>query len=172
MTSRAEFEFLQMVPADIPMLNEWLHRPHIAERWGEQATDEELHAHYFTPDPGAPNTYRYIVWRSGRPIGFIQSYVPAEEHGDWWPDVSDSSIRGIDQLLADGDQLGQGIGTAMVRAFVDRLFEDPTVARIQTDPSVNNRRAIRCYEKVGFRAVGEIDTPDGRELLMYCERDV
>ena len=59
----------------------------------------------------------------------------------------------------------------MVRAFVERLFTDPSVTRIQTDPSVSNARAIRCYEKVGFRPVGEIDTPDGRELLMYCDRE-
>ena len=152
------------------MLNEWLHLPHVAEWWDEQVTDEELRADYFTPDPGAPSTRYYIVHRAGRPIGFIQSYLPAEEHGDLWPDVTDASIRGIDQFLADGDQLGKGIGTSMIRAFVRRLFEDPAVARIQTDPSVDNARAIRCYEKAGFRAVGEIDSPDGRELLMYCDR--
>ena len=159
-----------MTPADIPMLNEWLHRPHVAEWWGEQSTDAELHTQYFTPDPGAPGTRYYIAWRAGRPIGFIQSYIPAEEHGEWWPDVKDQSIRGIDQLLADADQLGKGVGTAMVRAFVERIFADPSVTRIQTDPSPANARAIRCYEKAGFRRVGEIDTPDGRELLMYCDR--
>lgn len=171
MNDSSEFDFRPMTPADIPMLNEWLHRPHIAERWGEQVDDETLRQHYFTPDPGAPGTFRYIVYRSGRPIGFIQSYVPAEDHGEWWPDVQDWSIRGIDQLLADGDGLDKGTGTAMVRAFVERLFTDPSVTRIQTDPSVSNARAIRCYEKVGFRPLGEIDTPDGRELLMYCDRE-
>jgi RimJ/RimL family protein N-acetyltransferase len=166
----SEFEFWQLTPADIPMLNEWLHRPHVAEWWDEQVSDEQLHADYFTPDPAAPGTRYYIAHRAGQPIGFIQSYVPAEEHGDWWPDVSDPSIRGIDQFLADGDQLGKGIGSSMVSAFVRRLFEDPSVTRIQTDPSIQNGRAIRCYERAGFRAAGEIDTPDGRELLMYCDR--
>jgi RimJ/RimL family protein N-acetyltransferase len=44
------------------------------------------------------------------------------------------------------------------------------VTRIQVDPKPDNPRAIRCYEKAGFRAVREIDTPDGRALLMYCNR--
>jgi RimJ/RimL family protein N-acetyltransferase len=58
----------------------------------------------------------------------------------------------------------------MVRDFAGRLFADPAVTRIQTDPHVTNARAIRCYEKAGFRRVGEIATPDGRELLMYLDR--
>ena len=31
-------------------------------------------------------------------------------------------------------------------------------------------RAIRCYEQSGFRAVGQVRTPDGLALLMICER--
>ena len=152
------------------MLREWIARPHVAEWWDEQLDEAELRAHYFTTDPGAPGTRYYIVWRDGRPMAYCQSYVPAEEHGEWWQDVTDPAIRGIDQFLADEDNLGKGVGTALVRAFVDLLFSDSTVTRIQTDPNVTNARAIRCYEKAGFRRVGEIDTPDGRELLMYCDR--
>ncbi len=78
---------------------------------------------------------------------------------------------GIDQFLADGDQLGQGHGTALVRAFMALVFRDATITRIQTDPSPANGRAIRCYEKAGFHRVGEVDTPVGRALLMVCDRD-
>lgn len=164
------FQFHPLTPADIPMLNEWLSRPHVAEWWDEQVSDAGLHLTYFTPDPGAPGTRYYIAHLDGKPVGYIQSYIPAEEHGEWWPDVDDPSIRGIDQFLADADDLGKGVGTAMVRAFLDKLFTDPAVTRIQTDPAPGNPRAIRCYEKAGFRRIREIDTPDGRELLMYCDR--
>jgi RimJ/RimL family protein N-acetyltransferase len=58
----------------------------------------------------------------------------------------------------------------MIGAFVDRLFEDPAVTRVQADPSPDNGRAIRCYARVGFRAWGEVETPDGRALLMYADR--
>ena len=57
---------------------------------------------------------------------------------------------GIDLFLADAGRLNQGLGTEMVRQFVARLFEDPRVTRVQTDPSPDNPRAIRCYEKAGF----------------------
>jgi RimJ/RimL family protein N-acetyltransferase len=58
----------------------------------------------------------------------------------------------------------------MVRAFVAELFADPRVTRVQADPSPANGRAIRCYEKSGFRRVREIATPDGPALLMHRDR--
>ena len=44
--------------------------------------------------------------------------------------------------------------------WVELLFNDPEVTKIQTDPS-SNLRAIRCYEKAGFERQGTVTTPDG-----------
>jgi RimJ/RimL family protein N-acetyltransferase len=112
----------------------------------------------------------YIAMEDGRDIGFIQSYVAMDSGDGWWSDERDPGVRGIDQFLADESDLDRGLGTAMIRAFVEMLFRDPAVTHIQTDPQPENARAIRCYEKAGFRAVREVDTPDGRALLMVCER--
>ena len=46
---------------------------------------------------------------------------------------------------------GKGLGTKLVRALVELLFNDPEVTKIQTDLSPSNLRAIRCYEKAGLR---------------------
>jgi hypothetical protein len=54
----------------------------------------------------------------------------------------------------------------VVREFVQFLFDDPAVTRIQADPAPANLRAIRCYENAGFRRVGVITTPDGAAMLM------
>jgi RimJ/RimL family protein N-acetyltransferase len=59
----------------------------------------------------------------------------------------------------------------MVSAFVRYLFTDVAVTRMQTDPDPTNARAIRCYEKVGFRPLGNIATPNGRALLMVLDRN-
>lgn len=79
-------------------------------------------------------------------------------------------MLGIDQFLADPDRLDQGLGTAMVRDFTAWLFEDPEVTEIRLDPRPDNARAIRCYEKAGFRQVGPITTPDGPAVLMVLPR--
>ena len=107
---------------------------------------------------------------SGRADGFIQSYVALGSGGGWWKDETDPGTRGIDQFLADEAWLGRGIGREMIDAFARRLFADPAVTRIQTDPSPDNERAIRCYRRAGFVDRGEIVTPDGPALLMVRRR--
>ena len=72
--------------------------------------------------------------------------------------------------IANAGDIGKGLGTEMVKAFVARLFLDPAVTRVQADPDPRNARAIRCYEKAGFERVGEVTTPDGKALLMVCRR--
>jgi RimJ/RimL family protein N-acetyltransferase len=170
-TPPPEITFRPLTAGDLPLFHSWLSRPHVAEWWDGQPTLAELEAEYAPVIAGAAPVQCFLALAGGELIGFIQSYTPAECHDDgWWLDEHDPGVRGIDQFLANAEQLGQGLGTAMVRAFVARLFVDPAVTRIQVDPSPDNRRAIRCYEKAGFRAVRELDTPDGRALLMYCDR--
>jgi RimJ/RimL family protein N-acetyltransferase len=126
----------------------------------------------FGPLISVSSTIRpYFVLFDGTPGGYIQSYVAMGSGDGWWENEQNPGVRGIDQFLADSNQLGRGLGTAMVRAFVEQLFADPSVTRVQTDPSPENGRAIRCYEKAGFRVTREVDTPDGPALLMICDRD-
>ena len=82
----------------------------------------------------------------------------------------DPGVRGIDQSLANASQLGKGLGTKLVRALVELLFNDPEVTKIQTDPSPSNLRAIRCYEKAGFERQGTVTTPDGPAVYMVQTR--
>jgi RimJ/RimL family protein N-acetyltransferase len=171
LTVSSEITFRPLTAGDLPMLHDWLSRPHVQEWWDGSLTFAEVEEEFMPAIAGSVPLQCYLAYAGGEPIGFIQSYTPAECHADgWWLDEHDPAVRGIDQFLAHEQQLGQGLGTAMVRGFVARLFADPMVARIQTDPAPQNGRAIRCYEKAGFRAVREVDTPDGRALLMYCAR--
>ena len=134
------------------MLREWMKHPHVAEWWE-------------AGDPG-PRAKGYIVHLKEQAIGFIQSYVAKEAGDGWWPDETDPGVLGIDQFLADERHLGKHLGRLMIRAFVDRLFADPAVSAIQTDPDPGNERAIRCYRGAGFEDVGVVQTPDGPALLM------
>jgi RimJ/RimL family protein N-acetyltransferase len=170
---RAEPPVLSFRPLtlkELPLLHEWLARPHVAEWWVPTPSPAEVELEFGPLIRNESTTRAYIVLGDGEPIGYIQSYVAMGSGDGWWPDEQDQGVRGIDQFLAHAEQLGRGLGTAMVRAFARHLFADPAVTRIQTDPSPRNRRAIRCYEKAGFHAVGEVDTPDGRALLMVCDR--
>ena len=60
---------------------------------------------------------------------------------------------GIDLGLATAWQ-NRGFGTDTVRTLARYLIQERGHHRVVIDPVAHNHRAIRCYEKVGFRPVG------------------
>jgi aminoglycoside 6'-N-acetyltransferase-1b/aminoglycoside 6'-N-acetyltransferase-2 len=162
-----------MTEHDLPMLHEWLNRPHIVEWWGgeeERPTLGDVLEHYRPRVLAEESVTMYIAMLASEPIGFAQSYIALGSGGGWWEDETDPGVRGIDQSLANPMQLNRGLGTRLVRALVESLFSDPAVTKIQTDPAPNNLRAIRCYEKAGFTRERVISTPDGPAVYMVQTR--
>lgn len=162
--------FRPLTPADLPLLHEWLQRPHVSEWWSPTPTLAEVAAD-FLPLTRAESAERgYIALLDGEPLGFIQSYGVMGSGGGWWEDERDPGARGVDQFLAHEAQLGQGLGAAMLLAFTEALFRDPAVSKVQVDPAPDNERAIRCYRRAGFLPQGIVQTPDGPALLMIKRR--
>src|SRR5262249_721584 len=92
-------------------------------------------------DPGATG---YVIELDGRVAGWIQ--WSAEEEPDY-------RHAGID-IYVDPAVHGRGVGTDAVRTVCRHLLQDLAPHRLTTDPAADNEAAIRCYAKVGFRAVG------------------
>jgi RimJ/RimL family protein N-acetyltransferase len=126
---------------DFPLLHGWLSRPHVKDWWdaGED-TLEKVARNYGEEEAGLE---RFILVEMNgtieKPIGYFQHYL-----------VGDGSI-GIDQLIGEEDYINRGIGTEAIRMFVEMIIEEHKPTAIILDPSPDNKRAIRCYEKVGFR---------------------
>jgi RimJ/RimL family protein N-acetyltransferase len=159
--------FEPMTEADVPMVAEWLGRPHVTEWWGPRPSTDEVRERYLSGDG---STVSYLAYLGDEAVGFIQSYIAMGSGDGWWTEETDPGVRGIDQLLADPARLGRGLGAQLVAEFVAFLFEDPSTTKVQADPAVGNARAIRSYEKVGFRRVGTVTTPDGEAMLMVMDR--
>jgi aminoglycoside 6'-N-acetyltransferase len=104
-----------------------------------------------------------IVTADARPLGYLQCY----NLGDWKVclDPQPEGTRGLAQFIGEADMLGCGHGSAFVRDFAKRLLDNGT-PRVVVDPEPENTRAIRAYEKAGFRQDRIVDTPDGAALLM------
>jgi RimJ/RimL family protein N-acetyltransferase len=66
----------------------------------------------------------------------------------------------------------------LIKKFAEKIFTETNAPKIIIDPDTTNQAAIRCYEKVGFKRVNEIDapsffdTPDGKLLLMEFKRNI
>lgn len=142
----------------------------MAEWWEGPTTFADVRRKYVPRIQGS-TVKCYIAYMSDRPFGFIQAYRAADAGGGWWPDEQDHGVYGIDQYLADPNDLGRGLGRQMISAFVELHFSShPHITSIQADPTPHNVRAIRCYKAVGFEEQGMIDTPDGKAMLMVIDR--
>jgi len=107
----------------------------------------------------------WIVAYQGRPFAYAQDYSPHDWDAHPFAHLPRGS-RGIDQYIGEPDLLDLGHGSAFVRAHCDRLFTAGAPA-IGTDPHPENGRAIRAYEKAGFKVVSPpMDTRWGRAILM------
>lgn len=164
-----EIQFKPVNENHIPLLRRWLKEPHVAEFWQEPEEETEFKQKYLGRLQ-ARDVRPYIIIYKGRPIGYMQDYEAALVGGGWWPNAKPGTF-GIDQYIGEHEFVNMGLGTKMIHQFVARLFENPNVIEIITDPDPKNSRAIRVYEKVGFKKVGPISTPGGDAMLMVVSRD-
>jgi aminoglycoside 6'-N-acetyltransferase len=109
--------------------------PEVSRWWPGVA--EELAA-------GGDGSVRLAVEAAGEVVGMIQFHEESE------PDFRHA---GIDVFLST-ESHGQGLGADAVRTLARHLFDERGHHRLTIDPAAANERAIRCYERVGFRRVG------------------
>ncbi len=163
------FTFMPLKNSDLELLCDWLEKPHVLEWWNDHLTREEIKEKYgkrIGDDVVCP----YIAYLNNKPIGFIQYYYANKVGDGWWPNEVGGTV-GIDQFIGEADFINRGYGTHMIEQFLVKLFSDPAIKKIITDPDKNNRRAIRCYEKVGFCFSHETNTPEGSAWLMNRYRN-
>ena len=124
---------------DAPRLAAIAAEPEVA-RWWLGLTEGDI---LELAGPG-DDVVAFVIELDGELIGLVQ----AGEELD--PDYRHASI---DLFLGTAWQ-GQGLGLDTVRTLARWLFEERGHHRITIDPAVANERAIRTYERVGFKRVG------------------
>jgi aminoglycoside 6'-N-acetyltransferase len=124
---------------DAPRIAELAAHPEVA-RWWPDLNEPEV----IEKAEGKGDSTCFAVLRDGEPIGLVQY------HEELDPEYRHA---GIDLFIAAPYQDG-GLGTDAVRTMARHLVHDRGHHRLTIDPVAHNARAIRCYEKVGFRRVG------------------
>ena len=157
---RSRISSVPLTAADLPLIEQWLNRPHVREWWGDPVRGLAA----ITDHIGDPAIDVFIVGYGDVPIGYLQSWDPHAEASHPCRDQP-RGTRGIDQFIGEPDFIGRGHGSAFIRAFVKRLL-DAGVPRVITDPNPRNARAIRAYAKAGFRPIDRRVTISGEALLM------
>jgi aminoglycoside 6'-N-acetyltransferase len=111
------------------------------ERWWRGLTHEHVLHKARGEDEGV---VVFAIVADGEVAGMIQHYEELDE---------EYRSAGIDLFLGTPYQ-DRGLGTDAVRTMVRYLIRDRGHHRLTIDPAAHNERAIRCYEKVGFKRVG------------------
>ena len=156
----AHYDFRPVTKADLPTIKTWLAQPHVAEWWNhpeDEIASIEEHINSISVEP-------LIIELNGKPIGYLQSYDPHMEDDHPYQDQPFGTL-GIDLSIGVPDLVGKGHGSAIIRQFVDELFEEG-VPRVIIDPNPANKRAIRAYEKAGFVAFDTRTSIYGPALMM------
>ena len=136
--------------SDRPRLVEILREPEIA-RWFGTASAEES-ADEFVADPEVTGFAIEVDGTVAGAIGFHEQETPDYRHAS------------MDLFVATASQ-NRGLGTEALRLMARYLFEERGHHRLTIDPAASNERAIRVYERVGFKPVGVMRSyergPDG-----------
>lgn len=134
-----EIVLRQIKRSDAAAVLELLRQPGVAQWWGPYDA-QKLERDFFDP----AWAYTYLILVDGALGGVLQFH-----------EVPDPDYRsaGVDVTLGDAYQ-NRGLGTRALRRLISYLIAERGHHRITIDPATDNPRAIRVYEKVGFKPVG------------------
>lgn len=149
---------------DLDLLQRWDQQPHVI---ASDPDDDWNWSEELVRNPDWRE--QLIADLDGRPIAMVQIIDPAREETHYWGDVSEN-LRAIDIWIGEPDCLGQGHGTRIMQLAIQRCFAVPEVAAILIDPLVSNVRAIRFYERLGFRFVERRQFADNDCAVLRLER--
>jgi len=144
---------------DFEMMAHWLSTIEVLEFYGDvdsPFTLQQVEDKYGPRINGDVPVTPYIAELGESPIGFLQHYSLSKEKKKEFGYPVKLTIYGIDQFIGYPSLFNQGLGTVMVKKFVDYISQHKRADGIILDPEVTNTRAIRCYEKCGFTKVGKI----------------
>ena len=97
---------------------------------------------------------RTIIEYNGKAIGYVHMYKLNEELlNEYEYPLTDKVVYGIDQFIGEPEYWDKGIGTKFMKLVLQYLTKEKGAEIVILDPHADNPRAIRCYEKVGFKKI-------------------
>jgi len=145
-------------------LRDWLGRPHVSRWWG----DPEL---AFEDSQRRSRETCAVINVDGAPVGYLCWQRPTQDELEI-AGLADlpKELVDIDVLIGELEVIDQGVGSRSLGLLLERLREDPVVSFAGIGTSVSNKRAIRAFEKTGYRLFREFqDLEFGSCVYMVVE---
>lgn len=133
---------------DLDLLGRWFASPDFVDHWGGVPISRGEVAEKYG-GRRRPRVESFLVPAQGTPVGYAQY---------WHAGVAEG---GIDMVLGP-EACGRGLGPDAARALLAHLGGALGWRRVTVDPVRGNVRAVRAWEKAGFRQVSS----EAENLLM------
>jgi aminoglycoside 6'-N-acetyltransferase len=156
------------------LLLKWLETPHVKKWWHADInwTPELIEKKYSNISKRLKlktqiiekPMHAFMINCDGVDIGYIQYYNKHDFLPEQGYDTSElpESCAAIDWYIGELDYVGKGIGPQALNIFLNE-FVFKVSENAFVDPDTANVRAIRVYEKVGFKKIRE---SNGTILMM------
>jgi len=135
---------------DYTAMRDWFSEPELqAFVWCDEKGEppvplERIIEKYGSRIKNPTDVFPYFILKGDEPIGFIQYYIKEE------------AAIGLDMWIGILKERNHGYGTEALKQMVELIHrKHPQVKEVFIDPEVENKRAIRCYQKAGFKDFGE-----------------
>lgn len=143
---------------DFPFLYKWLTDERVLEFYGgrdKKYNLETIKEHY--TEPWEDEVIRVIIEYKGKPVGYGQIYKMYDElYKDYHYLKTNEIVYGMDQFIGEPDYWSKGIGTKYIKMIFDFLKKERNANAVILDPHQNNPRAIKSYQKAGFRIIEDL----------------
>lgn len=152
--------------ADWAMIRRWLARDDIQDWWGPlSATEAEVNMAL-----SSAHAICRIIEANGEPVGYAHA-VDATLWGENLPDNLAPGTWDLDLFIASEELRGKGVGQVALALLKDEVFATTLAVAVCVFPSIKNERAVRAYEKAGFRWKSIWHDPSsGPSWFMVAER--
>jgi ribosomal protein S18 acetylase RimI-like enzyme len=144
--------FRALGAGDLQQVFLWLGRPHVSKWYAPAPSSYAEVAAKYGPRTQPGNAVRaFVVTLDGADVGYIQTY-PVDRFPEYAGELGcGPGTAGMDLFIADPWRMNHGLGSSVVRRFVDEVvFAEPDVAACIAGPSEGNAASIRAFEKAGF----------------------
>ena len=151
---------------DWGLIRGWLGRPDIERWWGPKASSEAA----VMLAMGSAHAIARIIEADGAPVGYAHA-LDATMWGETLPDALLPGTWDIDLFIASSAHRNQGLGQRALAMIRDEVFSTTLAVEVCIFAPLANERAVRAYEKAGFRWRSVWNEPDaGASWFMTAER--
>lgn len=160
-----------MASDDAAVLLKWMTDTRVLEFYegrDKRYTPELIQEDFFEEDEeDGGNVIKVILEYDGKPIGYGQIYgITGEVYEEYGYENRNETVYGIDQFIGEPDYWNRGIGTEYLKLVLQFLLEEKQADAVIMDPHQDNVRAIKCYQKTGFRIIKSLPEHELHEGAM------